>query len=193
MNCSRIAALVAIMALLAGCGKDMSSNTYTSSGTSGKVLKGTIISMRAVKIKEHDKLQDNTVGGLAGGALGAAGGSAVGNGSGSVAAAIGSAVVGAVAGAYLQDTLSTSDGVEYLVQLDNKNIKTVQPRTKKTIRESESSLVSDDMKGSISTETQTDIISVVQAADTTLAEGSAVYVVYSDDHPRLVSASKKSQ
>ena len=193
MNRSKIAALFAVVALLAGCSKDMASSTYTSSGVTGKVLKGTIISARAVKIKAHDKLEDNTAGGLAGGALGAVGGAAVGNGTGSVAAAIGSAVVGAVAGAYIQDSISTSDGMEYIVKLDDKNLKAAQPNTRKTIKENEKSLVSDDMKASVSTETQTDMVSVVQAADPALAEGSAVYVIYSDDRPRLVPASKKVQ
>jgi len=182
----KIAVLAALMLALSACAKDTASDTYTTSSTGGKVLKGTIISARAVKIKEHDKLQDNTVGGLAGGAAGAVGGASIGHGNGSIASGIGGAVIGAVAGAFIQDALSTTDGMEYLVKLDAKNMRTSSPNHKKKVTEKTNGGVEADLNSSTDVDTQTDMISVVQKADPALSEGSLVYVVYSDDRPRLV-------
>ena len=187
---SKIALFIAAVLALTGCSRDMGSDTYVQSSAAGKVLKGTIISERPVKIKAHDKLQDNTAGGLAGGALGAAGGSAVGNGSGSLAAAIGGAVIGAVAGAYAEDALGTSDGMEYVVQLDAKNMRKAGPDHKKKVSERINGNVESDINSSMDLDTQTDMISVVQKADPALTEGSKVFVIYSDDRPRLAPASK---
>ena len=185
MSPKLLAFFTAVMLVLTGCSRDIASDTYTTSSTGGKVLEGEIISARHVKIKDHDKLQDNTLGGLAGGAGGAVGGASIGNGTGSIATSIGGAIIGAVAGAYVQDALSTTDGMEYLVKLDEKYIRDADSRTKKMIKESGKASVRDDMKMSIDTNTQTDIISVVQKADPVLAEGSRVYVVYHDDRARL--------
>ena len=186
MRFAKILTLIAVVSVLTGCGRDMASDTYSDSATAGKVLKGTIISARAVTIKSHDKLQDNTVGGLAGGAGGALGGSEIGHGDGSIASAIGGAVAGAVAGAYVQDMLSTTDGMEYLVKLDAKHARKDSAAHKKIVRESIKGGTMADMNASTDIDTQTDIVSVVQKGDPALKEGSAVYIVYHDDRPRLV-------
>jgi len=181
--------LIAVAALLSGCSRDMSSNTYTQSSAAGKVLKGTIISTRTVTIKEHDKLQDNTTGGLAGGALGAAGGSAIGNGTGGIAAAIGGAIIGAVGGAYVQDALGTNEGIEYIVQIDSGYVDkgdAAMAGTGKKIKENSSGgIVQDDVATSVNTNMKTDMISVVEKADPALVTGSRVFVIYSNDRPRL--------
>ncbi len=189
----RIALALAISLTLSACGKDMASDTYTQSATSGKVLQGTIVSARAVKIKGHDTLGENTMGGLAGGAGGAIAGSSIGQANGSLGAAVGGAVIGAIAGALVEDAVSTSDGTEYLVKLDPRYARNADSRTSKHIRESTKASVADDLKLSIDTNLQTDIVSVVQKDDPALAEGSRVYVVYHDDRPRLVPIKETSK
>jgi outer membrane lipoprotein SlyB len=184
------ATLTTVLVLLAGCSKDIASDTYTTSATSGKVLKGTIISTRKVTIKEHDKLQDNTIGGLAGGAGGAVAGDSIGQGSGSIGAAIGGAVLGAVAGAYVQDALGTSEGMEYLVKLDASHARDEGPQHKKKVTEKIDGSVDKEITTSIDTNLQTDMVSVVQKADPALAVGGPVYVIYSSDRPRLAPIPK---
>jgi len=174
-GCLSIALLV-----LTGCARDLSSDTYTSSAVSGRVLVGTIVSERQVKIKAHDKLGDNAIGGLGGGVAGAAAGSTIGNGRGSTVAGVGGALAGAVVGALIEDALETSDGTEYLVRLDPQYI---QPAgyALKQVHESgrhEESLVN---------EPQTDLVAIAQKTDPALQLGARVYIVYNDDRPRVVA------
>ena len=63
MRSRNITSLMSILLLVSGCGLNMNSNVYTSDSASGKVLEGKIVSMRAVTIKDHDKLEQNTAGG----------------------------------------------------------------------------------------------------------------------------------
>jgi len=183
---SIITPLILCALLTTSCARNIGSNVYTDSATPGKVLEGTILFTRAVTIKAHDKLQDNTVGGLGGAAAGGLAGAQVGHDNGSLASGIGGALVGAVAGAYLQDALSTSEGMEYIVKLDAKYMQqNPQPSKKTSIKSTPSN--EDTIKSSIDTDTKTDIVSVVQASDPALHEGSHVYIVYNDDRPRLVA------
>ena len=175
---------VACAALLSACARNINSSVYTDNAMAGKVLEGKIISMRAVTIKAHDKLEDNKMGGLVGAGAGGLAGSQVGGGNGSIAAAIGGAVIGAVAGAFAQDALSTSHGTEYLVKIDKKYLREYRTLSKK-IQSNGKSTVEQDFTGSTNISTQTNIISVVQAADAALHKGSHVYIIYSDDRPRL--------
>ncbi|MDE3015637.1 MAG: hypothetical protein KGI29_01765 [Pseudomonadota bacterium] len=171
--------------LLASCARSVDSNVYTDSVSAGKVIEGTIINVRAVTIKAHDKLQDNTMGGLAGGGTGALAGSRTGRGNGKLAAEVGGAVVGAVAGALAQDVLSTSQGMEYMVKIDKQYIQEYFTISKKLSGNGKST-VEQDMT-STQVNTRTDVVSIVQAADPALHKGSRVYVIYNDDRPRLVA------
>lgn len=178
-------ALSAIL-VLSGCARQMGANTYTSSSAGGVVLEGTIVSARAVTIKDSDKLQDNTMGGLAGGAVGGVGASNIGKGSGSTAATVGGALVGAVAGAFIQDALSTSEGMEYIVKLDKGN---EAPEKTVTIHHVKDTTVEDKMRNSIKTQgTSSNLISVIQGKDVIYTPGQHVYVVYADDRPRITAA-----
>jgi outer membrane lipoprotein SlyB len=188
----RIIALLAAAAMLTGCARDMASDTYSQSAVAGKVVQGVIISARPVKIKAHDKLQDNTAGGLVGGAGGAVAGASVGSGTGSIVSGIGGALVGAAAGAYIEDALGTTEGMEYLVQLDEKHARR-ENKNKKVVKEHAGSAINDDINMSIDTDLQTSIISVVQKPDPALSEGSPVYVVYNDERPRLVPVHKPAK
>jgi len=189
-----IAILAAASFMLAGCGRNMAGDTYTAGSASGKVLEGKIVSMRPVTIKDHDKLQDNTAGGLAGAAAGGVGGASIGHGNGSIAAAIGGAVIGAVAGAYAQDALSTSEGMEYVVKLDKQYVGNDSgSKHNKSVKESTKGSVSDDVNTSIDSNAHTDMLSVVQAADPALKAGSKVYIIYSNDRPRLAPVTADSK
>jgi outer membrane lipoprotein SlyB len=180
-----ILATLAAATLLAGCSRNLNGDTYTSNNTVGKVTYGTIVSARSVTVKDHDKLEQNTIGGLGGGVAGGIAGSSIGGGTGKGIATVGGAILGAVAGAYAQDQLTTQTGFEYIVQLDSPRY---NDRTKKknvTIKGSDS--VAQDVKDSMHTsETESDAISIVQTDAVMMQPGQRVMVVYNDDRPRVV-------
>lgn len=186
----RLFSLVISLALVvSGCARNMNSTTYTSSSAGGVVLEGTIVSARAVTIKDTDKLQDNALGGLGGAAVGGVAGNSVGGGKGRTAATVGGALAGAVAGALIQDQLSTSEGMEYIVKLDKGNDAPNPNEKTATIHHVRESTVEDKMRNQIKTEgTKSSLISVVQGKDVIYTPGQHVYVVYSDDRPRITGA-----
>ncbi len=183
-------AVSGLLLLLTGCGRDIGGSTYTSGNTVGKVIYGTVISARPVTVKDNDKLENNTLGGVAGGALGGVGGSGIGKGNGQNLATVGGVIAGAVLGAAIQDQLSTSDGMEYIVQLDKAQKKS--PAAAGSVSTSKYNIsgrdsVADDIKDSIDVaQTESDAIAVVQRDEAPIAVGSRVVIVYSDDRPRVV-------
>lgn len=185
-----ICTLVLSSILLTSCARQMDADTYSSSNTVGKVLKGTILSTRPVTIKDNDRLTDNATGILAGGAAGAAGGSTIGKGNGNTAAIVGGAIAGAVIGALVEDQLSTQSGTEYIVQLDPTAIPAAPDnKRRKSISVRGDKAIDADIKESINVaETSTDAISVIQTDDVPLAPGQRVLIIYHDDRPRLVAA-----
>lgn len=184
----QISLLVAAALILTGCARNMSSSTYTSSSSAGLVLEGTIVSARAVTIKDSDKLQDNVLGGAAGAAVGGVGASNVGKGSGNTAATVGGALAGAVLGAMIQDELSTSEGFEYVVKLDKNQDSEDEEKTSVQTRKYGTDKVQDKITGKIKTKgTSSRLLSVVQGNDVVLKPGQRVYVIYSDDRPRLAA------
>jgi len=86
---------------------------------------GEIIAVRHVRIQDGDRLQDNVIGGVGGGVAGAMVGSTMGKGSGTLLTEIAGAAIGATAGALTERELKKETGIEYIVQLDNGDIKTV--------------------------------------------------------------------
>ena len=177
---------IAATMILTGCAREMSSNVYSSSATSGKVLEGVVLSVRPVTIKDSDKLQDNTMGMLGGGLLGGVAGSAAGKGTGKGLAVVGGALLGAAAGALTQDKLGTSQGMEYVVRIDKKYVNSVPVQsTKKNLTFGVNS-ASQDVNQSIAVEdTKTDLISVLQSADVPFSVGQHVLIIYNNDRPRL--------
>lgn len=172
-----------------GCNRQMDSSTYTSNSAAGVVLEGTVVSARAITIKDTDKLQDNALGGLAGGAVGGIAGNNAGKGKGNTAATAGGAIVGAVLGAMIQDQLSTGQGMEYIVKLDKTDESDETPDFSSDISVSRSSSVQNKLKNQIKTKgTASRMISVVQGMDTVYTPGQRVYVIYSDDRPRITAA-----
>lgn len=179
--------LAAVAALATGCARNLDGATYTSGNTVGKVTYGTVVSARGVTVKDHDKLQDNTAGGLAGGVVGGVAGSAFGGGTGNSLATVGGAVLGAVAGAYAQDQLSTQSAYEYIVQLDSPRHSTHTMREEYTFKGRDS--IADELNDSVHTaQTQSEAISIVQSDEVMLQPGTRVMIVYNDDRPRVIPA-----
>lgn len=108
---------------ISGCARDLSNSMYVSDSTTNFTLEGQIVSVRPVTIRDADRLQDNTAGMATGALVGGVAGSGVGGGSGRAGGAIGGAVIGGLVGAAMQDSLSTSQGLEYVVKVDISNVK----------------------------------------------------------------------
>jgi outer membrane lipoprotein SlyB len=175
--------------VLSGCARNMGSNVYTSSAVTGKVIEGTVVSARAVVIKDSDKLTDNTIGMLGGGLIGGLGGNLLGKGKGNTLSTAGGAIAGAAVGSIIQDRLSTSNGMEYVVRIAPQYRSDVPTTINKTVITSGNQSVDDEVKGATSVaNTKTDLISVVQGADTVYNPGQKVLIMFNNDRPRITGA-----
>lgn len=119
--------IVASIALfLSGCARNISPNTYSdlAVGESSRTFKGTIVSVRTVQVAP-EKLENNIAGTAIGGVAGGVLGNQFGGGTGNLAATAGGAILGALAGAYAEKELKTQDAFEYIVQLQNGEMRTV--------------------------------------------------------------------
>ena len=117
-SCGPLIAIVAAVCLLVGCfPESRSGSVYTrdQARTSQSVNYGTILRVDPVTIEGTQ----TGAGTVAGGAMGGALGSAVGGGSGRVISTVGGAIVGGIAGAAIEKGVTTVQGVEIEVQLDN--------------------------------------------------------------------------
>lgn len=104
--------------LLAGCmPESRSGNVYTrdQARTSQSVNYGTILRVEPVTIEGSS----SGTGTLAGAAMGGALGSAVGSGSGRTIATVGGAILGGIAGTATEKGVTSSQGVELEIELDN--------------------------------------------------------------------------
>lgn len=122
-----LAAMITASVSLAGCFTPPgSADVYSSSQANREqtVRLGTIESVRAVRI-ESDTGAGSTLGTLGGGALGAVAGSAIGGGRGSILTAIAGGIAGAVAGNAIGQGMSTANGVEITVRLDNGDLRSI--------------------------------------------------------------------
>lgn len=122
----KIALIMAVPALLmmGACAADIGANQYDSSavGSVTRALKGTIISVRSITVRDSDKTAGTAIGAIAGGAAG----SQIGKGStAAVLGTVGGALLGGAAGNWAQGGLSSQSGYEYVVQLDNGGVVTV--------------------------------------------------------------------
>ena len=110
--------------LLGACAADIGANQYDSAavGSVTQALKGTVISVRTVTVRDSDKATGTAVGALAGGL----GGSQIGKGTtATILGATGGALLGGAAGNLAQRGLSSQQGYEYVVQLDNGSVVTI--------------------------------------------------------------------
>ena len=109
------------------CGRQMSSDVYAGPGVgeSAVTYNGTVVHVRQVTVQGAEDLSGNTMGLIGGGVAGALVGSAFGKGSGKIYTTIGGAALGATAGAFTEKKLSEQDAMEYIVELDNGQTRTV--------------------------------------------------------------------
>ena len=117
-------ATAALIMPIAACTSDISSSHYSagSVGTVTQTIAGTVVSVRAISVSS----EDNNAGTLIGAGLGGVGGSAIGGGDRAhIIGAIGGAVLGGIAGNAAQKGLSSQQGYEYVIRLDNGNMVTV--------------------------------------------------------------------
>ncbi|MSO13994.1 glycine zipper 2TM domain-containing protein [Rickettsiales endosymbiont of Trichoplax sp. H2] len=165
-----------VLSFLAGCARDLSNSMYVSDSTTNFTLEGKIISVRPVTIRDSDRLQGNTTRLATGALVGGVAGSNVGGGSGRVAGAVGGAVLGGLVGAAMQDSLSTSKGLEYTVKVDISNIKD-------TYYEGNAAL-----RNVIAAARINGLLTIVQSEKDPLHKGQKVFVVFSDNRTRVIPA-----
>ncbi|AJY41019.1 glycine zipper 2TM domain-containing protein [Burkholderia humptydooensis] len=121
-----LAAMLTATVTLAGCFTPPGSADVYSAGQAQReqtVRMGTVESVRAVRIQGDGG--GSALGTLGGGALGAVAGSAIGGGRGSVLTAIAGGLAGAVAGNAVGQGLSSANGVEITVRLDNGDLRSI--------------------------------------------------------------------
>lgn len=116
-----------VLLLLGGCAKNLSPDDYSESdaGAAVETYRGTILSVRTIKVKGGDRLEDNKIGLIGGGLAGGILGSQLGKGRGSSVGAIAGVAAGALGGSMLEQKMKTQDGLEYTVQLTNGRILSV--------------------------------------------------------------------
>ena len=109
------------------CGRQMSSDVYSGQGVgeSSVTYNGTVIHVRQVTVQGADDLSGNTMGLIGGGVAGALIGSEFGKGRGNLYTTLGGAALGATAGAFAQQKLSEQQAMEYIVELENGQTRTV--------------------------------------------------------------------
>lgn len=122
-----LGAMLTATLTLAGCFTPPGSADVYSVGQAQReqtVRMGTVESVRAVRI-QSDSGGGSAIGTLGGGALGAVAGSTIGGGKGSILAAIAGGLAGAVAGNAIGENMSTANGVEITVRLDNGDLRSI--------------------------------------------------------------------
>ena len=123
-----VAALIAGSLAISGCAYNSSSaDVYTASQAQREetVRMATVESVRGVKISSNNG-QPTGLGAIGGGALGGvAAGSAIGGGNGSIIAGIIGGLAGAVAGNAVENSVSTKNGLEITVRLDNGDLRAI--------------------------------------------------------------------
>ncbi len=110
-------ALCVSLLTLTACSRNLSPNNYYGHdvGVASKVLHGTIISKRVVKINNA-----SGIGTLAGATAGGAAGSMIGtHAATNVVGAVGGVLVGGAAGYVVDKAVNSSEGYEYIIKLTN--------------------------------------------------------------------------
>ncbi len=117
----------AFASLFSSCGREISSNVYASNavGEVSRTEPGVIINLRHVTVQDSEHLQDNALGIIGGGVAGAYLGNMVGKGRGNTLATAAGGLAGATAGAFAEKALKTQDGIEYVINLENGDSRTV--------------------------------------------------------------------
>ncbi len=114
--------------LLTGCARNISGNTYSHQDVYNRAKEGypgKIISVRKVVVKAGESLEDNKTGMLLGAVAGGLAASTIGGGNAKLVTGALGAMAGGAAGAYAEDALKTQEAYEYVVQLDNGQVRTI--------------------------------------------------------------------
>lgn len=126
-----ISILITIISLglttFTGCGRQISSNVYTADtvGESAQSFPGVVLQVRDVLVQDKERLEEHGLGVGAGGLAGGFAGSAIGKGKGNILATVAGGILGAIGGAYAEKALKEQAGVEYLVQLDSGEVRSI--------------------------------------------------------------------
>jgi outer membrane lipoprotein SlyB len=166
------ASCLGLMFFTAGCARDLSSNVYTSNSTFNLVLNGRILKSRPVLVKNNDQLSHNSTGIVAGGIAGGAAGYATGEGGALIAAGV---LAGALVGSLIESSLSTADGIEYIVQIDRSQLSNDYYEGSALLREA------------VASAKATGTVAIVQSKDNPLQEGQEVFAIISPKRARVVS------
>ncbi len=123
----KIALVLLSISLYSSCNRETSSDVYDTQnfGEATTTYPGVITNMQEVTVKNGEGLQDNTTGLLGGGLAGALLGSTIGRGDGAVVATVAGGIAGATGGAAFENELKKDKAMQYIVQLDNGELKTV--------------------------------------------------------------------
>lgn len=124
MNKLLSAVAVSALLVLSGCTTDIGANQYDSQavGSVSQALPGTVISVRAIQVRDSNASTGTALGGIAGGVAG----SQIGRGTtAGVLGAVGGALIGGAAGNMAQKGLSSQQGYEYVVRLDSGRVVTL--------------------------------------------------------------------
>lgn len=114
--------------LLTGCARNISGNTYSHQDVYNRAKEGypgRVVSVRKVVVKAGESLEDNKTGMLLGAVAGGLAGNMIGGGKGRILATGIGALAGGAAGAYAEDNLKTQEAYEYVVKLDNGQVRTI--------------------------------------------------------------------
>ncbi len=121
--------LVVLLGLMSmtSCSRETSSDVYDDQtfGEAAATYPGTVIHMQEVTVKNGRGLQDNTTGLVGGGLAGALLGSTIGRGEGAVVGTVAGGLLGATGGAALEGGLKKQKAMQYIVKLDNGELKTI--------------------------------------------------------------------
>lgn len=119
MILNRLIAVVFVF-VLAGCTRDINEDEYSAEqvGIKTEAYTGVVLDSTVVKIKEHSRTADNSTGMAAGALAGGLGGSMLGGGGGRLATTAVGATIGAVGGMFVEDKMSSQQGIRYVIRLD---------------------------------------------------------------------------
>ena len=123
----KLALAVCVLAFFSGCHRETSSDVYDSQnfGEAVATYMGVVVEAKEVTVTNGEGLQDNTAGIIGGGLAGFLLGSTIGHGSGTAVAQVAGGLAGATGGAAIEQGLKTQQAMQYIIKLENDELKTV--------------------------------------------------------------------
>ncbi|MDR2068076.1 MAG: glycine zipper 2TM domain-containing protein [Holosporaceae bacterium] len=141
--------LFAALLSIGGCARNISSNTYDAKtlGSASHTYPCVVISSRRVMVEEGERLEDNKTGGVIGAIAGGVLGNAFGGGRGRIITTAGGALAGAAAGAYAEKSLKSQEAIEYVVELQSGEMRSVVQGTDVILSNGQAAYLIVDTKG----------------------------------------------